>query len=224
MIEYTLTRSGRKTLGIYIKNGSVEVRAPLKLSKSEIDRFVASKKNWIISKLSLSQMQAEKKKAFVLHYGDKLFMRGNLYPLMARDGRRAGFDGKCFYMPPGLKPEQIKDICIKMYRNLAKIHITDRVAVYAKQMGVVPAAVKINSAKTRWGSCSARKSLNFSWRLIMATDDIIDYVVVHELAHISQMNHSKRFWAVVENVLPDYGERRVRLKGLQRRLAAEDWQ
>ncbi|MDR2568929.1 MAG: M48 family metallopeptidase, partial [Oscillospiraceae bacterium] len=74
-----------------------------------------------------------------------------------------------------------------------------------------------------WGSCSAKKSLNFSWRLIMADEDVIDYVVVHELAHLIEMNHSVRFWAVVERVLPDYRERQKWLRELQRKLNVEDW-
>jgi len=102
--------------------------------------------------------------------------------------------------------------------------MAERVAHYKEIMGVSPAAVKINGAKTRWGSCSAKKSLNFSWRLIMADDAAIDYVVVHELAHMFEMNHSERFWAIVAGVLPDYKERRKRLKELQRRLNAENWE
>ena len=95
---------------------------------------------------------------------------------------------------------------------------------FAKRMDVTPTAIKINGAKTRWGSCSAKKSLNFSWRLIMADDDVIDYVVVHELAHIAEMNHSARFWALVEGALPDYQSRKAKLKALQQRLSIEDWE
>ena len=90
-------------------------------------------------------------------------------------------------------------------------------------MEVAPSAVGITAAKTRWGSCSARRSINFSWRLAFADDAVIDYVVVHALAHITEMNHSARFWAIVAAVLPDYRERRERLKILQRRLVAENW-
>ena len=90
-------------------------------------------------------------------------------------------------------------------------------------MNVTPIAVKVNSAKTRWGSCSGRNSINFSWRLIMADDDVIDYVIVHELAHIKEHNHSDRFWAVVASVLPDYKMRQAKLKILQKKLASEDW-
>ena len=126
-------------------------------------------------------------------------------------------------MPPKLEPELIKDACIKIYRRLAKDYIPKRVAIYAEQMGVTPAAVKINGANTRWGSCSSRKSLNFSWRLIMACDDVIDYVVVHELAHLIHMNHSEKFWSVVEKILPNYKERQSKLRKLRKRLNVEDW-
>jgi len=104
-----------------------------------------------------------------------------------------------------------------------KAHIANRVAAYAAQMNVTPAVIKIKNAMKRWGSCSSKKSLNFSWRLIMADDSIIDYVVVHELAHLLEMNHSARFWAVVDGVLPDYPARKLKLKELQKKLANEDW-
>ncbi|MCL2399945.1 MAG: M48 family metallopeptidase [Defluviitaleaceae bacterium] len=223
MIEYSLTHSKRKTVGIYIRDGKVEVRAPLKYPKSEIDQFVASKEKWIVNNLAKSQKQAKQKAAFALNYGDTISFRGTAYPLVTKVGKRAGFDGECFYLPPKLESDLIRDVCVKIYRHLAKKHLTDRVAIYAEKMGVTPADVKINSAKTRWGSCSSQKNINFSWRLIMADDDVIDYAVVHELAHIIQMNHSEKFWLTVENVLPDYKMCKVRLQKLQKRLATEDW-
>ena len=224
MTNYTLIRSRRRTAAIYIKNGGVEVRAPMKMPKRDIDRFVASKEKWISKRLAQSQSYAEQREAFTLDYGDTVTFRGMEYPLTAKDGKRAGFDGEQFYLPPDLTPEQIKSTVVQIYRRLAKLHLTERVEYYASVMNVLPTAVKINGAKTRWGSCSAKKSLNFSWRLVMADDTVIDYVVVHELAHIAEMNHSTRFWAVVANILPDYKERQKRLKELQKRLNAEEWE
>ena len=223
MINYILKYSKRKTIGLYIRNGAVEIRAPLGCPKSEIDKLIASKKKWITDKLAHSQNQTQQKISFVLDYGSKILYRGELFPIIAKPGTQAGFDGNCFYMPPNFTPAQIKEICIKTYQRLAKKHITTTVASIAAHMGVAPTVVKINSARTRWGSCSSRKSLNFSWRLVMAPDDVIDYVVVHELAHFFHMNHSAKFWAVVEQVLPDYRQRQVKLKELQMRLATESW-
>ena len=221
MTEYILKRSNRKTIEIYIKDGLINVRAPLKCPDSEIKKLIASNKKWIIEKLYLSQIQAEKKKAFTLSYGDSIYLRGKLYPIVKKS--LAGFDGECFCLPSGLDHEHIKAACIKIYRHLSKIYINERVKLYSKQMLVKPNAVKISSAKRRWGSCSAKKSLNFSWLLIMADDDVIDYVVVHELAHIIHMNHSEKFWKVVKNILPGYKEQQLKLRKLQERLATEDW-
>jgi predicted metal-dependent hydrolase len=224
MTGYTLTRSRRRTVAIHIKDGNMEVRAPLKMPKRDIDEFVASKERWIAGRLAQSQADAERRAAFTLNYGDVVPFRGAERPLTAKSGTRAGFDGERFYLPPGLAPEQVKSLVARIYRLLAKSHIDERVAHFAHLMGASPSAVKINGAKARWGSCSAKKSLNFSWRVVLADDAVIDYVVVHELAHFAEMNHSARFWAIVEGVLPDYKERQKRLKKLQRRLGAEDWE
>ena len=223
MKNYTLIRSDRKTLALYVRDGVVEVRAPFRAPKSDIDKFVASKENWIVDKLAKSNERMEQRSNFALTYGDYVIYRGKQYPITEKPGNRIGFDDACFYMPPNLTPDQIKYSCVAIYRSLAKRDLTGKTLDFAAKMYVMPASVKINGAKTRWGSCSSKKSLNFSWRLIMADDDVIDYVVVHELSHIMELNHSPRFWAIVESVLPDYSERKVRLKELQQRLGREDW-
>ena len=223
MTGFTLTRTRRKTIALYIRNGGVEIRAPLRASMRDIDNFVASKEKWITDKLMQSNERAIRRENFNLNYGDSVTYRGNEYPIAARAGKLVGFDER-FYMPPDLSPEQIKAACVQIYRLLAKRDLTNKVLNYAKMMGVMPSAVKINGAKTRWGSCSSKKSINFSWRLIMSEDDVIDYVVVHELAHLIEMNHSAKFWAIVENILPNHRERESKLKLLQKRLSMEDWE
>lgn len=224
MIDYTLARSKRKTVALYVRDGNVEVRAPLKMAKCDIDRFVALKEKWITDRLAKSREQSERREAFTLDYCDTVLYRGKEYPITAKDGNRVGLDDTVFYMPPDMSPEQIKAACVQLYRMLAKRDLTAKTLDFAGRMGVTPSSVRINGAKTRWGSCSARKSINFSWRLVMAEADVIDYVVVHELAHLTEMNHSARFWAIVKDVLPDYKERQARLKALQQRLNAEDWE
>ena len=87
----------------------------------------------------------------------------------------------------------------------------------------MPSGVKITAADTRWGSCSGKNRLCFSWKLIFADLAAVDDVVVHELAHIREHNHSPRFWALVKEILPDYQLRKERLKTLQERLSEEDW-
>ena len=98
-------------------------------------------------------------------------------------------------------------------KAIAKRIIPEKVEKYSKIMGIIPEHVSINSAKTRFGSCSGKNRLNFSCRLMSYPECAIDYVVVHELAHIKHHNHSKQFWALVEKYMPDYKERKKLLKG-----------
>ncbi len=93
-----------------------------------------------------------------------------------------------------------------------------RVAYYARLMGISYGRITIREQKTRWGSCSGRGNLNFNWKLTLMPPEILDYVVVHELAHRKEMNHSRDFWKIVEQVLPDYQKRRKRLKELSAEL------
>ena len=221
-MEYILTRSNRKTMGLYIRNGKLEVRAPHTLPKREIENFLASKADWIRKNLATQQSALKKRNEFEVNYGSPVTWRGQEYTVTARPGKHAGFDSE-FYMPEGLTPTQIKATCIKIYRMLAKKYFTERTAYHAAKMGVTPQSIKINSAKTRWGSCSASKNINYSWRLGLACDSVIDYVIVHELAHLTQMNHSARFWAIVAAYMPDYKHRQAMLKAHQQRLATENW-
>ncbi|MCL2456627.1 MAG: M48 family metallopeptidase [Defluviitaleaceae bacterium] len=231
VVSYTLVRSRRKTVAIYVRDGEVEVRAPLRVPKSEIERFVSEKESWILKIRAKQLARAEKKKFFAVDYGSRIFFRGKQYEITQNE-EYFGFDGKNFFVPPNFSPQEIKFACIQAYKTLAKAHISERAAFFSAQMGVTPSAVKISGAKKRWGSCSsrigkksvARNNLNFSWRLMMADDRVIDYVTVHELAHLKEMNHSARFWAIVENVLPDFRERNVLLRELQNRLSDENWE
>ena len=100
----------------------------------------------------------------------------------------------------------------RIYRKRAKERLMGRAASFAGIMHVTYGTLRLSSARTRWGSCSARGNLNFHWKLILMPPEILDYVVVHELAHRKQMNHSKLFWAEVERILPDYERRRRWLK------------
>jgi len=223
MTEYTLIRSNRKSIAIHVSAAGVQVRAPLKASKRDIDAFVNRKERWIEEKLEELRARENLRGSHVLNYGAPASYRGKEYPISAREGNHVGFDMEAFYMPPDLSPGEIARACEQIYRLLARRHLPERTRAFALQMNVNPSGVKISGAKTRWGSCSAKESINFSWRLAMADDEVIDYVVVHELAHLLEMNHSERFWAIVEATLPDYRTRRERLRELQKRLSLENW-
>jgi len=224
MLTYELIRSNRKTVAIHItKDATVELRAPFHTPKSEIDRFVFSKQDWINKQLAIRDQTLKKQAAFTLNYGNSITLQGNNYPLTARVGNRIGFDGKSFFLPYGLSAEEIKDAVIQIYKLVAKRLLTNKVVDYARQLGVSPAGIRVTSAKTRWGSCSNKNSISFSWLLVIADDNVIDYVVAHELAHIREHNHSDRFWAIVASIMPDYKARKKQLRTLQLRLENEGW-
>jgi len=108
--------------------------------------------------------------------------------------------------------------CCQTREKKAAETIPPLVEEYAISMGVSPSGIRIGSAKKSWGSCTAKGLLTFSWRLMMAPPGAIEYVVVHELSHLKQLNHSKAFWAVVEGVMPDWKDRRKELRLLQKRI------
>lgn len=126
---------------------------------------------------------------------------------------------------PEEEPDREDMLSVEELRKLAKeaaAHIPVRAALFAGQMGVSYNRITIRNQKSRWGSCSSKGNLNFNCLLMLMPPDIIDYVVVHELCHRLEMNHSALFWKEVENVLPDYKKRRKWLKdngeGIMRRM------
>lgn len=103
-------------------------------------------------------------------------------------------------------------------RKAAKEQIPQRVDYYAQRMGVTYNRIFIREQKTRWASCSSKGNLNFNWKLMLMTPEVLDYVVVHELAHRKEFNHSTKFWSVVEKELPDYKERKKLLKKTEKEI------
>ena len=223
-MEYRIIRSKRKSISIQIsKEAEVLVRVPIDIHKSVIDEFVNSNEKWILEKLIMMRGINYEKSRFVLDYGHKVLFRGKEFTLTETDKNAIIFHQDLLYIPSGLSRDQIKYLLIKMYNHQAKNIISFKVNFYSKIMNVTPKALKINSASTRWGSCSGKKSLNFSWKIIFAKDEIIDYLVVHELAHIKQLNHSEKFWDEVKKVIPDYNNRRKELTELGIKLRNQNW-
>jgi len=222
-VVYRLVRTKRKTIAIYIRYDGVEVRAPIKMPKQDIDRFVMHKMNWIEEKTSLMQERSANRHSFNIGYCSYIRYRGALYPIKAGDSTESLFNDTAFIVPPNLSSKEIKNACIHIYRIQAKVHIEQRTAHFAKIMALNYASVGITGAQKQWGSCTSKKRLNFSWRLMMADDDLIDYVIVHELAHTVELNHSARFWAIVEGVMPDYRSLKARLNSFHKQLMNENW-
>ena len=219
MTEYTILRARRKTVAIHItREGNIEVRAPYAAPRAQIDRFVQEKAGWI------AQKQAEMRRRIALRPargflpGQTLPLFGKEYPVEDTGAAHASFDGVRFQMPRGLAAEGRAAEVERLYRALARSRVQEAVTRYAPLVGVRPRGVRISGAKTRWGSCSAKGWLNFSYRLMLAPEAAVDYVVVHELTHLVEHNHSSRFWTAVERVLPDRKAREALLRACDNEL------
>lgn len=214
-----IIRSKRKTMALIIKpDGSLVVRAPLQTADGVIMKFIRNNRSWIERK------QAEARAARSLEpkqycAGELFLYLGNPYPLeIVRGQKKPLLLEASFQLAEAAHPEAALAF-ERWYRSQAKRILTERVNVFASQYDLHFKGIKITSARTRWGSCSANGSLNFSWRLILAPMEAVDYVVVHELVHTVYHNHSKRFWKKVEEILPDYRERRKWLRNNGQRLS-----
>lgn len=209
-----IIRSARKTISIEVKNdGTVILRAPARASEKQIADAIARHHSWIEKKKIMIAEHGLKKTKKQYIDGEKFLFLGNYHELKIIDGTKHAFkfDGKDFYIESG-NLIYAKHLFENFYRISAKRIIPPRVVEFAKIIDVKFNRIRITGADTRWGSCSSKRNLNFSWKLIMAPSKVIDYVIVHEIAHLFEMNHSKRFWNIVEQLFPDYKVYRTWLK------------
>ncbi|HIJ59800.1 MAG TPA: M48 family metallopeptidase [Nitrospirae bacterium] len=205
--------SKRKTIALQITDeAKLIVRAPYRVSEGVITKVINKHKKWIENKKKdiEQRLNTYRPKEFV--NGEGFLYLGISYKLqiVEKQDKPIIFEN-VFYLRRDCLPNA-RDLFIKWYKKEAYNKIRERVEFYAKQRGFKFNTVKISNASKRWGSCSSKGNLNFSWRLIMAPLTVIDYVVIHELAHIEVKNHSKRFWNIVKIMMPDYEKHRAWLK------------
>ena len=208
-----IIRSKRRTIALEVtRDASLIVRAPYRTSFDFIEKVVFKKRFWIKEKQEIVRDRCKKviPKEFVS--GEVFLYLGNMYKLEFIDDMDMPivFDNN---FKIALKNYDIaKEILIAWYKAQAYQKISERVNWHSSLSGLRYNKIRISDAQKRWGSCSAKGNLNFSWRLIMAPLRVIDYVVVHELAHLEEKNHSKRFWNKIKIMLPDYEQYRDWLK------------
>ena len=201
-----LIRTNRKTMVIVIENdASVTVRAPRRVSKKEIFDFVKSKKDWISEKQKEASLKARQARAKKFVEGELFLYLGKLYPLVITDETSYAlrFSKGNFVLHTKCQKDA-KSIFIKWYKRVALKLLTQRIEYYSKVTGIRYKNIRINNAQSRWGSCGLKGTINFTWRLILAPQEVVDYVVVHELAHLKELNHSSRFWNIVKSIYPDF--------------------
>ncbi len=206
----TIIRSDRKTLSVCIDPlGRVTVRAPKRCDEERIFAFLKEKEGWI---------EKHKRKtagACMRLPGENLdgftfLLLGKECRVSLVERRNISFDAESYtlYLPQNNARERL----VRWLKDNAKRILSAVTAQKAREMGVSYASVRITSAKTRWGSCSANNAVRYTFRLLYAPKEVIEYVVVHELSHTVQKDHSKAFWAVVARFVPDWKARRKWLK------------
>lgn len=206
--EHQLIRSKRKTLALVVKpDGSLLVRAPLRTPKAVIEEFIDKNRRWI-----------EKHQAKAIAYlppvprqyvrGETFPYLGTAYPLEIVEGQREPLRLDGAFKLAASRQSDAARVFEHWYREQARQVLSARVEIVARQHDFQYKGIRITSARTRWGSCSATGSLSFSWRLILAPLAVVDYVVVHELVHTVFHNHSKQFWHRVGTIIPEYQEHR----------------
>ena len=213
-----IIRSRRRTIGLEVTPAAtLIVRAPLQASSAYIEEIIRQKSSWILRKLD-EMKQRPLSPCHEYAEGEVFFFLGREYPLQFVTDRSITIErSDKLYVSRTLLPD-IRNHLKRWYIKKAHKEIPARCMWFSMKTGHVPASVRITDARQRWGSCTHKGGLNFSWRLIQAPSEIVDYVVVHELVHISQPDHSKKFWNKVREIMPDYERRRKWLRENERLL------
>lgn len=219
-LDISITRSRRKTIGITIDcEGKVKVACPLRTTDKRINDVIREKAPWIIKKLSeIKQRPRAIPKKYI--EGEPLLYLGATYTL--RLIRLDSCQKKPFIIlndtnigivhKDSISEDEIISALKCWYTHQFKTIVLERIAYYSPLIEVSPNRITVRQQKSRWGSCSSKGNINLNLRLILAPVNIIDYVIVHELCHMREMNHSKKFWNLVQSIFPDYKECKAWLK------------
>ncbi len=217
-IYINIIYSKRKTIGLEVRNDlTVNVRAPYYVKKRDVLKFVESRKDWLFETYKkaeiLNAQNVELNPENVYYDGALLPYKGvksiRLNIVKAGELQRASINYNVEEQIIRVATlsedyEFIRECVVDVYRKLARQELENKAEYYSKMMGVTYNRIAVKEQKTKWGSCSSKKNLNFNWKLILMPEDILAYIVVHELAHLREMNHSQSFWAQVAKIIPDY--------------------
>lgn len=212
-IEYTIKYSKRKTLSIVVeRDRSIVVRAPLDTSKEIIEKEINKRKFLLFQKINHPQKYETPKPRKEFVSGESLLYLGKYHKLevLQEDIEGIRFDNK-FYISKA-NQNKAEELFRGWYLKLAQEKIIPKVILHAKNLGVKYKNIKIRDLKYRWGSCTPKDNINFNWRLIKAPIYVIDYIIVHELTHLIESNHSEEFWNIVSIQLPHYNKAKEWLK------------
>lgn len=225
-IQYQIIRRARRTIGLKVSEDGLVVHAPMRLPINTLETLVQSKSSWIQRKWL--NRAPNKMPPMVWQHGEQLLFQGEALTLNMITGplrSPAQLNGHQLNIPiPAAHqtsaelPALLQKKAMQWYFQAGLEDYARRIAIGAAKLGVKTPSIKLSNARSRWGSCSSRGEIRLSWRLIQAKPALINYVVAHELAHLKEMNHSARFWAIVASLYPDYPVAEQELKALSHLL------
>ena len=211
-IAYTVSKARVKNLYISVENGEVVIKAPWYVTNSQIQEVVESKRDWIMKKLE--EYKTSPRKAKEYEDGEKFQVLGNAYTLNIyfKEIEKAKLNvsnGNIDVVLPLEYSEAdntaiIKRMIEKMYFMIAEREVDMAMEKWTREVGLAPEEYRIRKVKTSWGTCSSTKKITINQDLMMYSREAIEYVVLHEICHLKYMNHSKKFWEMVEKYMPDY--------------------
>ena len=199
LIPTKIIKSNRRSIALIIENnGDFIVRAPIKADETFIYKFINQKSDWINKKRK--QQIENQPKPLNIEELSTIFILGKEYIIKLNENTRVKVADNNIYVPRDNSKEKL----ISYLKKLAKTIITNEVDDICNKFNFNYASISINSAKTRWGSCSGSNKLHFTYKLMLCPMDVVDYIVIHELCHTKVKNHSQKFWRLVESYYPDY--------------------
>jgi predicted metal-dependent hydrolase len=213
ILNYRLVRSRRRSIGLLACAGELEVRAPRHAAIAEIEAFISEKESWIRRRLA-----GPRPTHFVWESGASLTWLGRKITLVQCHGEIGMWlsEGKLhFGIDDGAS---LRSRALEWMYAQARAFFRERVVALASPFGLLPSEVGLSNARTRWGSCGANGRLLLNWRLMLLPPRLIDYVAAHEIAHLRELNHSPRFWAIVASLYPHYRSARHELNAMGRML------
>jgi predicted metal-dependent hydrolase len=210
-VEYRFVRRRRRTLGITVDADGLAVAAPLGARLQDIESFLLDKERWILAKLE-EWARVPRPRQVRVQTDESLPLHGVPLALQVREGRRAvSLDGRRLLVcAPG--PRRAAQALTGWLKTRALERLAPRAGDFAAQLGLAAPRVALSNARGQWGVCVEDGTIRLNWRLVHLDCALADYVVAHEVAHLVEMNHSKRFWAVVSKLYPAWREARERLE------------
>lgn len=198
-------------------SGNLVVTLPLRRQLKDIETALIEHKKWILRKFKEARTQRKIPPPFLLKDGSYLPVIDRSFRLSLsvnnkRTARWSFFNNTLNIMAPRLSPSIISRGIVYWYKTMAKLFLEDRVAYWSKIISISPNAIRVKNQHTVWGSCSKKANLNFNWRILLLSKQAADYLIIHELTHLKEMNHSPRFWQLVEEFCPDYRIHKAELK------------